>query len=79
MAAAAAAAAAVTIHHGVGAIHNPEFLSYSSKQNTSAIFAKSLAREVTKFQVYLTGVVKSKFSASPYTHKLLYLSYFGWS
>jgi len=60
---AAAAAAAVTIHHGVGAFHNPEFLSYSSKQNTSAIFAKSLTREVTKFQVCLTGVIKIKLTA----------------
>jgi len=76
--AAAAAAAAVTIHHGVGAFHNPKFLSYSSKQNTSAIFAKSLALEVTKFQVCLAGIIKIKLTASPYAHKLLYLNYFGW-
>lgn len=74
----AAAAAAVTMHHGVGAFHNPKFLRYSSKQNTSAIFAKSLAGEVTKFQVCLTGVIKIKLIASSYTHKLLYLNYFGW-
>ena len=78
MAAAAAAAAAVTMRHGVGAFHNPEFLSYSSKQNTSAIFAKSLARKVTKFQVCLIGVIKIKLTASSYTHELLYLNYFGW-
>ena len=63
-AAAAAAAAAVTIHHGVGAFHNPESLSYSSKQNTSAVFAIFLAREVTKFQVCLTAVIKIKLTAS---------------
>jgi hypothetical protein len=61
---AAAAAAAVTIHHGVGVFHNPEYLSYSSKQNTSAIFAKFLARELTKFQVYLTGFIKIKLTVS---------------
>lgn len=68
-AAAAAVAAAVTIHHGVGAFHNPEFLSYSSKQNMSAIFAKSLAREVTKFEVCLTSVIKIKFTTSACAHK----------
>jgi len=67
MAAAAAAAAAVTIHHGVGVIHNPEFLSYSSKQNTSAIFAKYLARKVTKFQVCLRGLIKIKLTTSSYS------------
>jgi hypothetical protein len=61
---AAAAAAAVTIHHGVGAFHNLDSLCYSSKQNKSAIFAKFLAREVTKFQEYFRDVIKIKITAS---------------
>jgi hypothetical protein len=61
---AAAAAAAVTIHHGVGAFHNLDSLSYSSKRNKSVIFAKFLAQEGTKFQVCFRNVIKIKITAS---------------